>query len=157
MIAIYQKGAYVLHDNHGHEHGRLVNQGAFSCKAQIQTNEEQLDFVKDGLFSAIKITRNGREIGEVKSDWDSLLFKLDLGSRIYQYRLCRKNFWKSTFKIINEYKEELIQIQPQFKWFRLNHDYKIEVVKTSHANEASLVLLAVYGVRKLLERQYVAS
>lgn len=157
MQAVYQKGNYSLLDEGGKEAGRLIKEGVFTCKVHIETDDGQLNFVKDGLFSAVKINRNGREIGEVKSSWDSILFKLDLGSRIQQYKLCRKNFWKSTFKLTNEYKEELMAIIPQFRWKKMNYDYRIEINGRQSPASPMIVLLAVYGVRKMLERQYAAS
>jgi hypothetical protein len=158
MLAVYQNGNYHLQDDRGRETGRLVKEGFFTCKVSIQTPEEQLNFVKRGLFSSTKINRNGLEIGEVKQDWKSLNFKLDVGSRIHQYRLCHKSIWNSTFKLTNELKEELLYIVPQFKWRKMNYDYRIEVVsKSEQINTPSMLLLAVYGVRKLLEHQYAAA
>jgi hypothetical protein len=158
MLAVYQKGNYHLQDDRGQETGRLVREGFFKPKISIQTPEEQLTFIKSGLFSSTKINRNGREIGEVKQDWKSLNFKLDHGSRIHLYRLCRKSIWNATFKFTNEQKEELLYIVPQFKWRKMNYDYRIEVVsKSEQINTPSMLLLAVYGVRKMLEHQYSAS
>ena len=158
MLAVYQKGNYTLLEASGRETGRLIKEGVFTCKTHIETEDGQFHFVKDSFFSPTKINRNGREIGEVKMKWDSILFKLDLGSRIHQYRLCRKSFWRSTFKLTNEHKEELLSIVPEFKWKKLNYDYRIEINSVqSEMARPSIVLLAVYGVRKMLERQYVAS
>ena len=157
MQAIYQKGNYSLLDEGGKETGRLIKEGVFTCKVHIETADGQLNFVKEGFFSSIKLNRNGREIGEVKSSWDGIRFKLDWGSRIHEFKVCHKSIWKSTFKLTNENKEELISIIPQFKWNKLNYDYRIEVNDRQYETNTMVVLLAVYGVRKLLERQYAAS
>jgi hypothetical protein len=158
MLVVYLKGNYSLLDEGGKETGRLIKEGIFTCKAHIETQEGQLNFVKKSFFSPIKIDRNGREIGEVKSGWDSIQFKLDLGSRIQQYKLCRKSFWKLTFKLTNEYKEELVSIIPQFKWRKMHYDYRIEINPSRpSASNPFVILLAIYGVRKMLERQYAAS
>lgn len=158
MQAIYQKGNYSLLDEGGKETGRLIKEGVFTCKVHIETEDGQFNFVKDGIFSPVKINRNGREIGEVKSSWDGIRFKLDWGSRIHQYKVCRKSIWKSTFKLTNENKEELISIIPQFKWKKMNYDYRIEAnERQTSGTNPMVILLAVYGVRKLLEHQYAAS
>src|SRR6185436_8900193 len=101
MQAVYQKGNYSLQDEAGKETGRLIKEGVFTCKVHIETQDEQFNLVKNGFFSPLKINRSGREVGEIKSGWDSIQFKLDLGSRIQQFSVCRKNFWKSTFKLTN--------------------------------------------------------
>ncbi len=157
MLAVYKKGNYSLLDEGGKETGRLIMEGVFTCKIHIETLDGQLNFVKDGFFSPVKINRNGREVGEVKSSWDAMLFKLDWGSRIHQYRLCQKNFWKSTFKLTNESKEELMVIIPQFRWTQMSYDYQIEINGKQSPASPMIVLLAVYGVRKMLEEQYAAS
>ena len=158
MLAVYQKGSYSLQDEGGKETGRLIKEGVFTCKTHIETEDGQLNFVKDGFFSPVKINRNGREVGEVKSGWDGIRFKLDWGSRIHQYKLCHKSIWKSTFKLTNEYKEELISIRPQFRWRKMNYDYRIEITaRQSPVPSPLMILLGVYGVRKMLERQYAAS
>jgi hypothetical protein len=158
MQAIYQKGNYCLLDEDGKETGRLIKEGVFPCNLHIETQDGLLKFIKDGFFSPVKLNRKGRDIGEVKSSWDGIRFKVDWGSRIHLYKLSQKSIWKSTFKFTNENKEELMSIMPQFKWRKMNYDYRIEVnSKQSKTTDPLIVLLAVYGVRKLLEHQYEAS
>ena len=158
MQAVYQKGNYSLLDDGGKETGRLINEGVFSRKVYIQTQDGQLDFVKNGLFSPMKINRGGRDIGEVKPSWKGMFFKLDVDSRIREYQVCQKSIWKSTFILTNELKEELLTIEPLFKWRKMNYDYEIKISeRQEQRSNPTLILLALYGVRSLMEHQYAAS
>ena len=155
MQVVFENKKYSLIDDHGVEIGSMVKHGRFTYASTVTTNEGSVEISKAGIFKPLKITRNGREIGSIKFSFNAMKIKLDWENRIKEYRICRKSFWKTSFKITNEQKEEIAILAPRFKLKKFKYDFDLGVQeKLDRVPLMILLLLAVYGTLIMMENQY---
>lgn len=150
MNAVYEKGSYLLIDDNGKTVGNLTSYGFFSPRSVIQTGEDQYELSQSGLFSAIKITRNGIDVGKIKSGWGSIRITMENESRIKIFVVSRKGIWKTRFVLSDERKNVLAMFVPRFRWKTMHYDFMIEPDRVHSARiSPALLLFGIYGAKKL--------
>lgn len=129
--------------------GNLTYKGWFSSQATIELSSGLMyDLQPKGFWENIVEVKSGEAVlfdSEMK--WTGkILINNNLNDAVSPFTFKHKSVIKNTFVLLHPTGEELILVEPSFKWNRSNYDYQLS---TSEAfehlpNKELLLLLTVH-------------
>jgi hypothetical protein len=131
------------------EKGRLEYDSWFSFKAEIMlADQTQYAVQPKGLWgTTIEIKAQEQVLLDFKMNWKGqiLIRTLFDGNEVF-YIFRQQGLLKSTFVFLDNEEQELLNIEPNFKWSRLNFDYQIVAADAfgQLAHQYLLLLTAVH-------------
>ena len=108
--------------------GRLEYESWFSFKAEIILADHNRYVVHPKGFwgTTIEIKDQEQVLLDFRMNWKGqILIRTTLGSNEAYYILTQKEMLKNTFVLLNAEEAELLSIEPDFKWSKLNVEYQI--------------------------------
>ena len=127
LIKSNNSTSYTLTENEI-ELGTLLYEKWFSFKAVITLADYTTYPVEPKGFwgTTIEVKKNELVLLNFKMNWNgSIIFNTKFDNTERDFVFKQKDFFKSSYVLLSKEEEELLVIQPQFKWNRLNYDYQV--------------------------------
>jgi hypothetical protein len=126
--------------------GELVYEKWYSFKANIQMpdgNKFQLE-PKGFWESKIELKDATKTLLEFKMGWNGIIIKTFFNTTEESYLFKLKGLLGSEFILINTEKKELLVVECDFKWNKLDYDYTIETTQEfDNFTNKDLLLLTI--------------
>lgn len=110
------------------EIGRLIYKKWFSFKAEmILMGARTYQIEPKGFWgTTIELKQHDNVLLNFKMDWNgNIIIHTRFDETERDYVLKHKGILKSAYILLSKEKEELLAIQPDFKWSKFNYDYTI--------------------------------
>lgn len=105
--------------------GELLYKKWYSFNAEIHLpNLTQYSLEPKGIWdSKIILKQDEKVLLDFKMNWKGIAIRTFFNEEEKHYLLRSKSMWKSQYELINSDKKELLTIDVDFKWNKLNYDY----------------------------------
>jgi hypothetical protein len=131
--------------------GTLIYEKWFSFKAKmalLETKHFQIE-PKGFWGTTIELIQDGKVLLNFKMNWNGNIIvhtRFDEAEKDFIFK--QKGLLKTSYVLLNKEEEELLVIQPDFKWSKFNYDYNISTSDSFDALAFSeiLVLTAIHCV-----------
>ena len=137
------KSFYLLQD--GLEIGSLVYEKWFSFKAEMNLQKKDTFQIEPKGFwgTTIELKQHGKVLLNFKLNWNgNIIISTQFDSNEKGYVLKQKGILKTTYVLLDTKEEELLSIEPDFKWNKFNYDYNILTSETFESlNHRDMLLL----------------
>ena len=105
---------------------KYVNWYSFKAEIVLADNSNYQLEPKGFWLTKIELQKGGKTLLELEIGWKGILIKSLLGGSEEKYLLKLKGLLGSKFGLIDTNEKELLEVESDFKWKKLNFDYSIK-------------------------------
>ena len=110
------------------EIGRLIYEKWFSFKAEMFLGGSNIYQIEPKGFwgTTIELKQNEKNLLNFKMNWNgNIIINTRFDETERDFILKHKGILKDSYVLLNKEEEQLLVIQPDFKWSKFNYDYTI--------------------------------
>ncbi len=155
------RGDYEIIDDKGNNILTVKYKNWFSSTASTLLGKTKIEIKSKNIWgSKFDILKDGVDCGDIIFNWKGhIIIRLEFSHQKEKSWIMRtKGFWSQKFHLYDEDEKEILILNPDFNWSKVNYNYIIEGLDEEFPKEllAELLIYACYGANLYITTMFAA-